>query len=253
MAPNIPIPATRRQPFSLRQTRGRTSQHALLKELSQRLFERFAHGQRGFADRHGRHVAGVYWPAANCEMALCKLHGAAHRGAGVDGAQRGIENFTCADSQLCESGSHSTVIKSCSARNRWSLMPRTMIKCSALRNAPYFSRCSTIRAASAWPMPGSFSNSPADAVLMLMREIDGILFWLRKSVCARFCSLKLRLTQPGNNKEPATINVKVSRFCGRDVPVKNIERSNLSDKPGRSAIFIVLHSGLDQQPPRRGI
>src|SRR5205809_5471846 len=49
-------------------------------------------------------------------------------------------------------------------------MPRTISKCSGRRNDPCCSRCATIRSARILPIPGSFSSSSVDAVLMLIDE-----------------------------------------------------------------------------------
>ena len=86
----------------------------------------------------------------------------------IDRPQSLIEDFARSNPKLGQIRHHSTVINCRSARNRRSLMPRTMIRCSGRRNGPYFSRCSTMRAARAFPMPGSNSNSLADALLILI-------------------------------------------------------------------------------------
>jgi len=49
-------------------------------------------------------------------------------------------------------------------------MPRTISKCSGRRNDPCCSRCATIRSARTLPMPGSFSSSAVEAVLILIDE-----------------------------------------------------------------------------------
>ena len=71
---------------------------------------------------------------------------------------------------------HSTVTRARTARKRFSLIPRTIIRCSARRNGPYFSRCSTMRSARPLPIPGSVSSSFAEAALTLIfgaaREAD---------------------------------------------------------------------------------
>ena len=54
------------------------------------------------------------------------------------------------------------------ARNFWSLIPRTIIKCSSRLNGPYCSRWTTILSAIASPIPGSFASSSVDAVFILM-------------------------------------------------------------------------------------
>ncbi len=63
---------------------------------------------------------------------------------------------------------HSTKIIARSSRNFRSLMPRTIIKCSGRRKGPYCSRCATIRSAMPWPIPGSFSSSNREALLMFI-------------------------------------------------------------------------------------
>ena|SRR6266545_1781830 len=65
---------------------------------------------------------------------------------------------------------HCTIISGRIVRNFRSLIPRTIIKCSARRNGPCSSRYATIRSAMILPSPGSVSSNCGVAVLMLISE-----------------------------------------------------------------------------------
>ena len=87
-----------------------------------------------------------------------------------------------------------------------------MIKCSARRKAPHFSRCSMMRAAKPFPIPGSVSNSFAEAVLRLIRRGLWSRSLLRASdevtdCCSFACgdvAKRVRLTHAGNASRSAS-------------------------------------------------
>src|SRR6185503_3649314 len=174
MAAHVPIPPALRQPLGLRQIWRGPYQNATGEELPKCLFKGVAHRQGSFANCDCVNGPGIDGYVANRKMRAGKLYGAPHSVFGIHAAERFVKNFFGRGPKLRKIG-HSTVIKSCNARKRLSLMPRMMIKYSGLRNGPYFSRCSTIRVASPLPMPGSFSSSFAGAVLILIFVV-GCLF-----------------------------------------------------------------------------
>src|SRR5436190_1710528 len=149
-------------------------------------------------------------------MRPAKLYCSSNRVFGVHCAERFVEDLFSRDPKLRKT-IHSTVIRSCSARKRLSLIPRTIIKCSGLRNGPNFSRCSIIRSARPLPIPGSFSNSSAEAVLMLTRDsdleslvdviaVDAPDSWVA-ALAPRLSGLYERFTQPATSEHRTIVSV----------------------------------------------
>jgi hypothetical protein len=133
------------------------------------------------------------------------------------------------------------VIKSLSARNRLSLIPRTMIRCSGRRNGPNLSRCSTMRSARPCPIPGSVSNSFAEAVLMLMSVCAAVVDRCSFAY-SRVTTWRARLTHPETpkiseiDKSAARIAGHVIESASRDTARKQalLEAGNICGNQAKS-------------------